>query len=151
MIYPIGKITRTAQQGRVITSSTLVDMLKARGVTQAAVARVLRIDPSQISQMYSGKRQIKLDEAKKLIEAFGLDESQAAPPINEQTARLLVLHVANRLRVPLPPEDNRVRELALDFQAFSKFARAHLPAPSPDAASGFLEALRSDRAPQRAE
>jgi transcriptional regulator with XRE-family HTH domain len=130
----------------MLGTNQLLEALQERGVSQAEMARVLRLPSPRISEMYAGKRQIKLDEAKRLVDAFGLDDVQAAPPINEQTARLLVLHVANRLRLPLSPDDDRVQELALDFQAFSKFARAHLPAPSPDATSGFLEGRRSDRA-----
>jgi hypothetical protein len=95
--------------------------------------------------MFGRKRQIKLDEGKKLVEAFGLDEADPVPPISEQTARLLIVHVANRLRAPLPLPEPLLQELALDFQAFSRFARAHLPAPSPEATEGFLAGRRSDR------
>ena len=134
----------------MLGTQQLLATLEARGVSQAEMARVLRLPSSRISEMYAGKRQIKLDEAKRLVETFGLDDAAEVPPINEQTARLLVLHVANRLRAHLPPEDDRVQELASDLQAFSRFARAHLPAPSVEAASGFLEGRLSERAPRQA-
>ena len=133
---------------QMLGTQQLLAALEAGGVAQADMARVLRLPSSRISEMYAGKRQIKLDEAKRLVEAFGLEGASAAPPINEQTARLLVLHVANRLQVRLSPEDDLVQDLARDFQAFSKFARAHLPSPSPEATSGFLEG-RSSEWPQQ--
>jgi transcriptional regulator with XRE-family HTH domain len=132
----------------MLGTQQLLAALEARGISQAEMARVLGLPSSRISEMYAGKRQIKLDEAKRLVDAFGLDDSSPVPSINEQTARLLILHVANQLRVPMRPEDDRLQELALDFQAFSRFARAHLPAPSPEATLGFLEGRKSDREPQ---
>lgn len=126
-------------------TSQLLDALESRGISQAEMARVLGLPSSRISEMYAGKRQVKLDEAKKLVDAFGLSDAENVPPISAQTARLLILHVANRLRVPLPLPDEIVQELALDFQAFSRFARAHLPSPSPEATEGFLAGRLSDR------
>jgi transcriptional regulator with XRE-family HTH domain len=135
----------------MLSSRELLDLLDARGVAQADMARALKLPSSRISEMYAGKRQVKQDEAKRLVEAFHVDEGASVPPISEQTARLLILHVANTLGQPLSPNDQLVQELALDFQAFSKFARAHLPAPSPEATAGFLYARRADRpAPKRA-
>ena len=137
---------------KMLSARQLLDLLDARGIPQADMARALKLPSSRISEMYAGKRQLKLDEGKRLVEAFGVDEQvQSVPPISEQTARLLILHVANTLGQPLSPEDDKVQELALDFQAFSKFARAHLPAPSPEATSGFLYARRENwPAPERA-
>lgn len=145
VISPIASDCDTLHSCSVIGSAELLAALKARNITQTAISRVLNVDPSQISQLYKGARQLKLDEAKRLVEAFDLDESSATPPISEQTARLLILHVADTFGIRLAASDSRVQELALDFQAFSKFARAHLPAPSPDATSGFLYGRRSDR------
>jgi transcriptional regulator with XRE-family HTH domain len=145
VILPIEYLPNMRQIARVIDSDTLLRKLLDAGITQAKIARVLRVDPSQISQLYKGKRQIKLDEAKKLVEEFDLDGADAAPPINEQTARLLILHMANRLGSPLLPTDDLVQELALDFQAFSKFARSHLPALSPEATTAFLAGISFDR------
>lgn len=129
----------------------LLEALAARGISQVEIARVLHLPSSRISEMYAGKRQVKLDEAKKLVDAFGLEDQPSTPPINEQIARLLILHVANQLGVSMPLPDELVQELALDFQAFSRFARAHLPAPSPEATLGFLAGRRSDREPPKAD
>lgn len=126
----------------------LLHALESRGVAQAEMARVLGLPSSRISEMYARKRQVKLDEAKKLVDAFGLEDAPSVPPINEQIARLLILHVANRLNAPC--SDTVLQELALDFQAFSRFARAHLPAPSPESTLGFLAGRYSDRAPPQA-
>ena len=127
----------------------LLEELKRRGVRHADMSRALKLPTSRIAEMYCGKRNVRLDEAKTLVEAFDLDDGERVPPISEETARLLILHVANELGSPLSPDDDQVAELALDFQAFSKFARAHRPAPSPDATSGFLYARRTGRSPLR--
>jgi transcriptional regulator with XRE-family HTH domain len=132
----------------VIDTAELLARLKAREISQAAVARALNLDPAQISKLYSGIRQIKLDEAKRLVEAFRLDDKSVAPPINEQTARLLILHVADTLGIDLPPSDERVATLAADFQAFSQFARGRLPSPTPDATAGFLTGRATARSPR---
>jgi hypothetical protein len=133
----------------VFGTDELLGAIEARGISQVEMARVLRLPSSRISEMYAGKRQVKLDEAKKLVEAFGLDDQPSTPPISEQTARILILHVANRLAAAVT--DELLQELALDFQAFSRFARAHLPAPSPEATLGFLAGRQSDRAPLKAD
>ena len=129
----------------MFSARQLLDTLASRGVTQAEMARALNLPGPRISEMYAGKRQIKLDEGKKLVEAFGIDEAPAVPPISEASARLLILHVANQLGLPLMQDDPKVSELTLDFQAFSRFARDHLPAPSPEATTGFLAGRTSDR------
>jgi transcriptional regulator with XRE-family HTH domain len=136
---------------RMLGTEQLLRALENRGISQAEMARVLGLPSSRISEMYAGRRQVKLDEAKRLVEAFDLDDTEPVPPISEQTARLLILHVANQLRVPTPLPDDVLRELALDFQAFSRFARAHLPAPSLEATTGFLAGRRSDREPRGAK
>ncbi len=129
----------------MLGTSELLARLKADGVRHVDMARALRLPTSRIAEMYSGKRGVRLDEAKTLVEAFNLDETNNAPPINAQMAQLLILHVASMLGVALLPSDPRVQELAEDFQAFSKFARDHLPAQSPDATSGFLYGRRLAR------
>jgi transcriptional regulator with XRE-family HTH domain len=144
-LFPIEILPPMRHRMAVIDSGTLLQRLSEAGITQIQIARTLNVDPSQISQLYRGKRQIKLDEAKKLVERFAIATDDTVPPISEQTARLLILHVANTLGQPLSPDDQRVQELTLDFQAFSKFARDHLPAPSPEATSGFLYARRAER------
>jgi transcriptional regulator with XRE-family HTH domain len=158
MLNAIGKTINVADgnaaslyEWRMLNTAQLLAALESRGISQAEMARVLGLPSSRISEMYAGKRQVKLDEAKKLVEAFDLGDTEPVPPISEQIARLLILHVANQLRVPMPLPDALVQELALDFQAFSRFARAHLPAPSPESTAGFLAGRRSDRGPQTAK
>lgn len=129
----------------MLSARQLLDTLALRGVTQAEMARALNLPGPRISEMYAGKRQIRLDEGKRLVEAFGIDEAPAVPPLSEATARLLILYVANQLGLPITQDDPQVSELTLDFQAFSRFARAHLPAPSPEATTGFLAGRSSDR------
>lgn len=139
----------TLHGSEMFGTDELLSAIEARGISQVEMARVLRLPSSRISEMYAGKRQVKLDEAKKLVDAFGLEDQPAIPPISEQTARILILHVANQLGAAMP--DELLQELALDFQAFSRFARAHLPAPSPESTLGFLAGRRSDRERSKAD
>jgi transcriptional regulator with XRE-family HTH domain len=106
----------------MLSSGELVERLKKRGIKQAAVARVLGINASAVTLLFRGDRRLLLDEAKKIVDAFGLDEQSAGPAtISEPVARLQVLHVARALGVTLPPDDPVVAELASDFRAFSEF------------------------------
>jgi hypothetical protein len=63
----------------MLGTQQLLATLEARGVSQAEMARVLNLPSSRISEMYAGKRQIKLDEAKRLVEAFDLDDANPMP------------------------------------------------------------------------
>ena len=135
---------RSPHKNGMLGKKELLAALEARGVRKAEISRALGLPSSRIAEMYSDKRGVSVDEAKRLVEVFGL-ESPAVPPISEQTARLLILHVANKIGAALERDDAMVEELALDFQAFSTFARDHLPPPTEEATSGFLYARRESR------
>jgi transcriptional regulator with XRE-family HTH domain len=121
----------------------LLAALERKGISKADMARALNLPSPRITEMYSGKRRVLLDEAKRLVDAFRLDQSDQIEPISEGVARLLALHIANRLGKPLSSDDPLVQELAEDLQAFSNFARRQSQAPTADAAAGFLAGRQS--------
>lgn len=121
----------------------LLDTLERKGVTRADIARALGLPSPRITEMYSGKRRVMLDEAKRLVDTFNLEQSDQVEPISEGVARLLARHVATRLGKPLPGDDPLLQELAEDLRAFANFAQHQRPAPTPDAAAGFLAGRQS--------
>lgn len=113
--------------------------LRSRGVSNAEIARAVGLPDSRIAEIFGGRRQVKLDEAKRLVDAFSLEEPvSAAEPISDDVARLLVLHIAARAGASLDPADALVQELAADLTAFARFARRLDHAPTPETARGFL-------------
>jgi hypothetical protein len=128
----------------MLSANELLTTLRERGVTNADIQRVLGLPSSRVSEMFTGKRRLQLDEAKKLVEEFEIEEP--IRPLNGPIARLLVLHAATRLGARLGPEDPQVEELARDFEAVSRFAARPTVRQSVDAFEGFLEALRLSRA-----
>lgn len=129
----------------MLSARELLDALDAKSVSRADIARALGIAPPRVTELYKGERQLKLDEAKRLVEAFNLDgDASLSPVLSEQVSRLLVLHVASHLAMPIDPADERVEGLALDLQALSQFARDHRSELSTDAASGFLRGRKGN-------
>lgn len=116
----------------------LLERLDARKIVRAEIARVINVAPARVTEMFKGARAIKLDEAKRLVEHYGLDEDDPITALSEPVSRLLVLHVARALKAHVSPEDQRVEELAQDLRAFSRFASDRQDEVSSDMASGFL-------------
>lgn len=84
------------------------DQLRLRGLTQRNLARVLGVDPSAVSNVLSGKREMKLEEATALAKLFALplDEilinAGIKPPASSgPTAVKIVGWVDENLRVHL--------------------------------------------------
>lgn len=124
----------------VLGASELLSLLRERGVSNADIARTLGLPSSRVSEMYAGKRRLQLDEAKRLVEEYKIEET--INPLNGPIARLLVLHAAARLGARVHPEDPEVEELAQDFQALSRFAANPKVRGNVDAFEGFLQGLR---------
>ena len=127
----------------------LLAALKVRNITQAQISRALGLPSSRIAEIFGGRRQVKLDEAAKLVEAFDLEPEQMVSNLfNEHIARLLVLHILIRAGVRVDPAGPMVAELAADLQAFVRFVQRLHAQPSQDAVVGFLEGRRSGRESQ---
>lgn len=124
----------------MLGASELLSILDQRGVSRADIGRVLKLPSSRVSEMYSGRRRLQLDEAKKLVEHFGVEES--VNPLTTPIARLLVLHAAEALSLSIEPDDQRVEAIARDFRAFSQFAADPRVRESVETAQGFLQGLR---------
>jgi hypothetical protein len=131
------------QPAGMFDTKGLLSALERKGISKADIARALDLPSPRITEMYSGKRRVLLDEGKRLVDAFRLDERDQVEPISEGVARLLALHVANRLGKPLAGDDPLVQELAEDLRAFASFAQRQHPAPTADAAAGFLAGRQS--------
>lgn len=131
----------------MLGAADLLKLLKDRGVTQAAIGRCLGLPSPRISEMYKGERRLQLDEAKKLVESFGVDEA-AISPLSEPVARALAIYAAETLGLQASPEDERVEELAQELRAFSEFAVDPRVRDSVESIQGFLRGLRL--APNRA-
>jgi hypothetical protein len=121
----------------------LLAALERKGVSRADIGRALNLPSPRITEMYSGKRRVLLDEAKRLVDAFRLEDRDQVEPISEAVARLLARHVAKRLGKPLTGDDALLQELAEDLRAFASFAQHQHPAPTADAAAGFLAGRQS--------
>lgn len=134
----------------MMDSAQLLARLEDANVKSADMARVLNLPSSRIAEIRGGRRQIKLDEAAKLVRAFNLEEAGEAQPITPLTtpvARLLVLHVSHSVGVAV--DDSQVAELAADLRAFATFVADPQVRDSVQAADGFLSALRyRKRAPK---
>lgn len=74
---------------RMISHAELVDVLsrklESKETSQAKISRIIGVPTSRVAEIFKpaeGKtpRQIKLDEAKKLVEHFGISEGPTIPP-----------------------------------------------------------------------
>lgn len=127
----------------MLAADELLKLLEDRGVSRADIGRALKLPSSRISEMYKGRRRLHLDEAKKLVETFRIEESApGSEPLSVPIARLLVLYAAERLETPLSPDDRRVEELAQEFRAFSEFATDPRARTSQEAVAAFFRGLR---------
>lgn len=132
----------------VMNTTQLLARLKDVGARNVDMARVLGIPDSRIAEIRAGKRQVKLDEAAKLVEFYKLEEAGTITPLTTPIARLLVLHVANSVQADLP--DEAIADLAADLRAFATFVSDPQVRDSVQAADGFLQALRIRRKAPRA-
>lgn len=131
------------QSAAMLGAKELLAALREKGVRNAEIARVLDLPSSRVAEMFTGRRRLQLDEAKKLVDHFKMEE--AVTPLNGLAARLLVLHAAARLGLPMDPEDQEVEELARDFRAFSRFAADPKVRQTVESFEGFLHGLRSSQ------
>lgn len=134
------------QPSVVLTTVELLARLTDKGVKNAEIARALGVTPSRVTEMFKGDRAIKLDEAVKLVEAFGLESppSQKAPALPVPVARLIVLYIAAELGVT-DPNRHQVQALAEDVRAFAEFVNDPVARGSIEAAEVFFQAMRLRR------
>ena len=132
---------------RVLDSKQLLDRLHAQGVKNADIARTLKIDPARVTEMKKGQRRLLLDEAVKLVGAFGLEPDGPAGPLHPAIPRLIARHIARSLGLDKEADDPRMLELVADLQAFSRFVADPQVRESLDAAENFFRAMDARRPP----
>lgn len=131
-----------AHNAPVLTQSEILNRIADR--PRAEIARVLDIPATRVTEMYGGRRQLKLDEARKLIDHYELVETPLG--LNGLVARLAVLYVAQQLGVDVDRSDPRLAETALDLQALAEFAARPEVQESVEAQlSGFLAGRKSQQ------
>lgn len=141
------------QTRRVLGSKEILAELERRGVPKEDIAEAIGVHPSQVSRLYVEKgkpRQLKHDEAVKLVEEFELEETPEGLPLHPAMLRFVVHHVAAKFGLPLEPDDPRVRDVTADLAAFAVFVRDPDVKDLGDAALMYFRALRT-RADNSAE
>lgn len=127
----------------MLNTDQLLEQLKANNVRNVDIARVLELPDSRVPEIRDKRRALKLDEAVRLVEAFGLESNQTPPQPPAAIFRLVVRHVAVRLGVPL--SDQMLADLAEDIRAFSSFVADPKVRRSVEMAEGFFHALQTRR------
>jgi hypothetical protein len=140
VIYPFAAV---GQIRNVLDTQELLRLLNERKIPNGEIARALNLNPSRITELKKGERRLLLDEAVKLVQAFELEPAPQASPIPHSIMRLVVRHVADRLRCPL--EEPLLEDVAEDLRAFSEFAASPRVRRSIDAAEAFFAAMRLRR------
>jgi DNA-binding Xre family transcriptional regulator len=131
----------------MLSTEELCALLRHRKIKGTEVAALLGVNTAAVTRLYKGKRFLKVDEAKKLIEHFNLAEASpgCAPPLSVEVSRLLILHIANSLRAKVHPDDPRVADLASDLRHVSIFALNSGFGESTKAVDGFLSGMKVGR------
>lgn len=123
----------------------LLARLNHKGVKNVDIARVLGLPDSRVPEIKRKDRALKLDEAVKLVRAFGLEQDQSALPLPDPVLRLVVRYIASELAVPLEANEHRLEELTADIRAFGEFVADPKVRRSIDAAEGFFRAMHLRR------
>ncbi len=131
------------QTVNMLDTAALLARIDARGISNSDVARALRVSPSRITELRKGERALKLDEAVKLVEAFGLEPAQQAAPLPLAVVRLLVRYIAERLGAQM--ENDQLAELTADIRAFAAFVADPKVRENLTAAETFFQAMRLRR------
>lgn len=135
--------------GEVLDTDELLARLKARGVKNVEIAKALGLPDSRVPEIRRKERALKLDEAVKLVRAFGLEQDFRADPLPASIVRLVVQYVASELGVR--PSNQQLEELSRDVRAFSEFAGDPRVRRSAEAAEAFFQAMRLRRSAAAAE
>lgn len=119
----------------------LLARLEQKGVKNIEIARALGLPDSRVPEIKRKDRSLKLDEAVKLVQAFGLEQDRSAVPLPPAVLRLVVQYVGMRLGAPEPRIHSLAGELTEDLRAFSEFASDPKVRRSIEAAEGFFRAM----------
>jgi hypothetical protein len=130
------------QASAVLDTDRLLAELDNRNIRNVDIARVLDLPDSRIPEIRKKKRAIKLDEAAKLVEAFGLEQNPPVAALGPQVARLMVQHFAVRMGVKVDWDSPQARELLGDLEAFGRFVADPQVRESIEASEMFFRAMQ---------
>jgi transcriptional regulator with XRE-family HTH domain len=128
------------QSRDMLNTKELLARLDERGITNRQVARAIGVSDSRITEIRKGERQVKLEEAVKLVHTFGLEQGHA-PPLRPEVLRLVALHISQALDCQVGPDDPAMTELVADLAAFSRFVADPLVRGSVEKAESFFQAM----------
>jgi antitoxin component HigA of HigAB toxin-antitoxin module len=131
------------QPNKVLDTDELLARLLDRGIKNVEIAKALGLPDSRIPEIKDKRRALKLDEAVKLVRAFGLEQDFRADPLPASVMRLAVQYVASELGVRLP--NQQLEDLSEDVRAFFEFVADPKVQQSVEAAEMFFQAMRLRR------
>lgn len=129
----------------MMDTAELLARLEARGVRNVEIARTLDLPDSRVPEIKDRRRALKLDEAAKLVQAFGLEPDRAAPPLPPSVLRLVVRYIADELGVDIRGQEAHLSEIAEDVRAFAEFVADPKVRESTEAAETFFRAMKLRR------
>lgn len=128
---------------RVLDTDELLAGLKAKGIKNVEIAKALGLPDSRIPEIRRKERALKLDEAVKLVRAFGLEREFEGSPLPASVTRLVVRYLA--LELGAEPTNQQLEDLTQDVLAFGEFVSDPRVRRSVEAAEGFFRALQLRR------
>lgn len=145
-IYDIDGPLINGKRCGVLNTDELLQALENKGIRNVDIARALNLPDSRIPMIKKRTRALKLDEAVKLVQVFGLRSDERAAPLPVPVLRLIVQYIVSELGLKIDAESEpRVEDLLKDVQAFSEFAAEPKVRSSVEAAEGFFRAMRLRR------
>lgn len=152
-IYGFASCEAPRQKRSVLGQEELLAALRrekeAGRIRNKQVEQLLRLPSSRVAEIFEGTRQIKLNEAKRLVEAFDLEEGSAHPRLHTQAARLFVRHAAKALGADVPQA--QVEALAADLQGFVEFVTIPEVSDRLDRAQEFFLGRLPEREPDESK
>ncbi len=140
-IYVVDALRGYCMAQTVLDTDEIIARLASRGVKNVEIARALSLPDSRVPEIKHKTRALKLEEAVKLVRAFGLEQDAEVVPLPPPILRLVVQYIANSLGVPQERTQAKLEDLAEDLRAFSEFAADPKVRRSLDAAEGFFRAM----------
>lgn len=67
--------------GKAEIVAALIQKVDSRETTQKAIAETIGVAPARISELFKGIRDLSVDEAKLIVDAFGLEKT-GPPPVS---------------------------------------------------------------------
>ena len=91
--------------GKAEIVAALIQKVDSRETTQKAIAEIIGVAPARISELFKGIRDLSVDEAKLIVDAFGLEEAGPLPvnadslpaPVVQQVVEAVVEYLTGDL------------------------------------------------------